>query len=813
MTIHLAIGLVSAATLAYEVLLLRLFAIVQWHHFAYMAISIALLGFGASGTFLFLAQGWLRPRFTAAFAANAAGFGITALASFVVAQSLPFNALEVVWSPAQLLWLIALYLLLGVPFFAAANCVGLAFAHFGDGIARVYAWNLAGSGLGALGLVGLLYLVAPDTALRLIAGLGLGAAALASLAGGRRSVEVTAALALAALVVPVATPSSWTALRLSPYKGLSIALSVPGAEILSESSSPLGSLTVVDSPRIPLRFAPGLSLNNTVEPPAQLALFTDGEGPTAITAFDGDPARLAYLDFMTSALPYHLLDEPRVLILGAGGGADVLQALGAGAGSVDAVELDPRVVRLVAETHRDFAGALYADPRVRVHVAEARAFVTASSRDWDLIQMPLLDSLAAAATGAHGLSESYVYTVEALGAYLGHLAPGGYLAITRWLKLPPRDSLKLFATAIAALERAGIAAPGRRMALLRGWGTTTLLVRNDEIGTAEAAVVRAFAEARGFDIAFLPGLAAAEANRANVLPEAWFFEAARALAGPGRDDFLERYKFDIRPARDDRPYFFDFFRWRSLPEFLALRLQSGAALIEWGYPILFATLIQATLLSLVLILLPLRLRRTGAGRSPDRWRVMGYFLLLGLAFLFVEIAFIQRFILFLGHPIHAVAVALAGFLGFAGLGSALAPRFARRIAKGGWQRLTPIGVAVTAIAALAVIYVFALPPLFGRLLGLPEAARILLALSLIAPLGLFMGMPFPLGLARVSEGQPALVPWAWGISGCFSVISAISATILAIHLGFTAVVLIAGLLYLAAGAVFRRPLWDGLTTA
>ena len=802
MTVHLAIAVLSAATLAYEVLLLRLFAIVQWHHFAYMAISIALLGFGASGTFLFLAQRWLKPRFLAAFATNAAAFGITTLAAFVVAQRLPFNALEVIWVPRQLLWLLVLYLLLAVPFFAAANCIGLAFAHFRDGIGRVYAWNLSGSGVGALGLVGLLHLIPPETALRLVAGLGLGAAALASLAAGRRHVRIAAGIAAAAVALPLATPSSWTSLRLSPYKSLSVALSVPGAEVLSQSSSPLGLLTVTGNTRVPFRHAPGLSLNNKVEPPVQLALFTDGEGPTAITTFQGDLAPYAYLGFMTSALPYHLLEAPKVLILGAGGGSDVLQALYQGAETIDAVELDPRVVRLVAETHADFAGDLYAHPAVRAHIAEARAFVAGSPDDWDLIQIPLFDSFAAAA-GGHGLSESYVYTIEALREYLGHLRPGGYIAITRWLKLPPRDSLKLFATALEALEQEGVAEPGLQLVLLRGWGTTTLLVRNGKIGAGEAAAVRAFARDRGFDIAYLPGLAVEEVNRANVLQEPWFFEGARALAGPGRDDFLDRYKFDIRPTTDDRPYFFDFFRWRSLPEFLELRTQSGAALIEWGYPILFATLVQAALLSVILILLPLQLRRSGEGRSPERWRVMGYFLCLGLAFLFVEIAFIQRFVLFLGHPIYAVAVVLAGLLAFAGLGSGLAPRFAAVVAASSWSRLTPIGAAVIAISAIALLYVLVLPPVFARLMALPEAVRIALSLALIAPLGFFMGMPFPLGLTRVSMHAPALVPWAWGVNGCFSVIGVILATILAIHFGFTAVVLLAAILYLAAAVVFR----------
>ena len=282
-----AIAIVSAAVLAYEVLLMRLFAIVQWHHFAYMAISIALLGFGASGTFLFLAQRQLRPRFAAAFTANAAIFGVSALASFAIAQRLPFNALEVVWQPGQLLYLLAFYLLFTLPFLAGANCIGLAFQSFGKAIGRIYATNLVGSGIGALGLVGLLQVLPPEDALRLVAGLGIGAAALASTALDKRRSWPLGLLA-AAILTPLATPASWTELRLSPYKSQSMALTVPGAEVIGETSSPLGLLTVVANPKVPFRHAPGLSLTNTVEPPPQLGVFTDGGGMTAITAFTGE---------------------------------------------------------------------------------------------------------------------------------------------------------------------------------------------------------------------------------------------------------------------------------------------------------------------------------------------------------------------------------------------------------------------------------------------------------------------------------------------------------------------------------------------
>jgi len=824
-----AVALVSAGALAYEVLLTRLFSIVQWHHYAYMVISIALLGYGASGAFLALAGEALRRHLGAAFAAGAALFAVSAVLSFAVAERLPFNPLAVIWEPRQLLFLPILYALFALPFFGAATCIGLALAAFPHRVGRIYRYDLMGAAAGAIGLMLALFVVFPDAALRLVALMGLLAAALAISLRDSGAIRKSraAACSVAAVAACAALPPSWTALHLSEYKGLSQALLVPGAQVLVEDSSPLGLLTVVSSPTVPLRHAPGLSLNNATEPPAQLGVFTDGDGLTAITAFDGRREPLAYLDFTPAALPYHLLEKPDVLILGAGGGADILLALLHGAATIDAVELNPQLVRLVAERFSAFAGHLYERPGVRVHVAEARSFVAGGRNHYDVIQIPLLDSFAAAAAGTHSLSESYVYTIEAFEQYLDRLRPDGYLAITRWLKLPPRDSLRLFATAVSALERRGIGEPGRHLALVRSWNTATLLVKNGRLSDQDTASVRRFADERAFDLDFLPGMARAEANRFNILDQADFFDGAVALLGPERDAFLRDYKFDIAPTTDNRPYFFDFFKWRALPELLERRALGGAALLDWGYLVLAATLIQAAALALLLILAPLlwlgRERREPAVADLARWRVALYFLAIGLAFLFIEIASIQRFVLFLGHPVYAIPVVLCGFLFFAGLGSGIAPTLTARLEAlrarspqrpsiGAADRLLrcflhvrhpALALAVAGIGTAALMHLVLALPLFRWLMPLPDALKIAVSLALIAPLAFFMGMPFPLALARVAATRAALVPWAWGINGCASVLSAVLAILLAISLGLNAVVVIAIALYVAAAATLR----------
>lgn len=794
-----SIALLSASSLAYEVLLMRLFSIIQWHHFAYMIISLALLGYGASGTFLSLTAHRLLPRFPLAYLSNVAMFGLSAVGCYLIAQQVSFNPEEILWDLNQPLRLLLIYLVLTLPFFFVANGIGLALTYYRGEITRVYAADLLGASIGSLGIVLLLFLVFPATALQILGTLGFAAAALASWELKYQPRRIALVFILLSFI-PLMLPAGWLALAISPYKGMNQSLQISGTRIIDEYSSPLGLISVMESSQIPLRHAPGLSLNASGEPPSQLGVFTDADAMTVITAHTDERDKLAYLDQVTSALPYHINKPEKILILGAGGGAEVLQANYHGAGHIDAVELNPQIIDLVREKYKDFAGELYTAANVEVHIAEARGFVSGSAERYDLIQIALLDSFGASSAGLYSLSENYLYTVQALQEYLARLSPGGMLAISRWIKLPPRDTLKLFATAVEALRQSGIDEPGNRLVLIRGWQTSTLLVKNSPFSEKEIHGIKKFCEARSFDTAYYPGITAAETNRYNVLAEPYFFQGAQALLSDEAATYLQNYKFNLQPASDDRPYFFHFFKWGALNEILALRGQGGMPLLEWGYLILIATLIQALIASVVLILLPLLLSRRLLNKTKNisRSRISGYFFALGLAFLFIEIAFIQKFILFLHHPLYATAMVLASFLLFAGLGSAWSQRYAN-------PPSDKIGVkgAVTGIISVGLLYLLTLGPLFSMLNWLPIFVKVAISVLLIAPLAFCMGMPFPLGMARLGKAAPAFIPWVWGVNGCASVLSAVIATILAIHFGFTVVVILALMLYGVAMLVFN----------
>ena len=562
--------------------------------------------------------------------------------------------------------------------------------------------------------------------------------------------------------------AGWPTLRISPFKPLPQTLLVEGTEVVAERTSPIGLVQVVRSERIPFRSVTGLSLMNRQEPAPQLGLFIDGEGPTPITRFTGEWEPLAYLDATLAALPYRLIGHPpRVLLLGLGGGADLLLALRHAARRVDVTEPDGAVADLLRRELADFVGRILDRREVRLHIGMPRRLMATGEPPYELIVLP------SSAVGRSSLAEAFGTTVEAFTAYLQRLAPDGLLALPHPLRLPPRDSLKLVLTAIAALEQIGAAEPARHLVLVRAWDSVLLLVRRTPFQTEQIRAIEQFAAEFAFDLGWHADMPREAADRYNLLGAPILFDGVAALAGPDRAAFVAGYAFDIRPATDDRPYFSDFFRWRALPALWAAARQGNAGLLDWGWPLQLATLGVAILSALVLILLPARLL---AGRADAGLRraTGAYFLLIGTGFMFIEIAVMQRLFLLLDQPVYAFAVTLAAFLGFAGMGSGAAARLHGDGRAGSGHRLASLDWVAAVIAALTIFHALAGPWLVGLSAGLATAPRLALAVALIAPLAFVMGMPFPLVMARLRTGAPALVPWAWGVNGCASVIAAVA---------------------------------------
>jgi len=787
---RLCVGLLSAGVLVLELALLRSMALRFWGHFAQMVISVALLGFGASGTALTLLRARVVRRRRAWTCGLAMAFALAAAAAPPAARLVTLDAEMLAWDARQWGGALLLELVLLVPFLLAAGAIGAVLTDRPRRLGGHYAANLLGSGLGALAAVALMYVL--DTPRLLVVPAIAGLAAGLVLLPWRRPAATAAALAAAgavALLVAAAPREG----RLSQYKLLSILRSMPAARTIHRAEGPLGRIDVLAGPA--MHFAPGLSLQYTGPVPPHVVMVFDGDAAGGVY-HAREPNDWAFLDYTLPAAAYHVRPPRRALVIGAGGGAEIGLALyqrhrgPQRDSSIVALEMNRQVIDAMRGPLAAIGGDIYDAPGVTVLPAEARGFLAEPGEPFDLIDLPPLDAFAAGAAGLQASQENYLYTVEAFEAILDRLSHRGVLVVTRWARTPPRDALRVFDTAAQALRRRGLP-PAEHLALIRSWATTAVLVFRSPIAPADAAALREFCFRRSFDVAWLPDLRPEETNRFHTLDRPYYYQAARAMLGPRREAFLREYPFDVAAASDDRPYFQHFFRWRS---FGAIREQLGRrsrAFVELGYLLLLAALAQAGALAAVLIVLPLAPGLRSLRGQPRKPAAMGYFFLLGAAFMLLEMVFLQKLVLYLAHPVYSAAVVIAGFLLFAGLGSMASARWRARPAR-------VAAAAGAAVVAIALAYVGLLGGILSATQSLPLPLRAGVALLLIAPLAAAMGHMFPAGLRQLAAAAPPLVPWAWAANGFASVLAAVAAALLAMSYGFRAVLLLAVACYAAA---------------
>jgi hypothetical protein len=539
-----------------------------------------------------------------------------------------------------------------------------------------------------------------------------------------------------------------------------------------------------------------LSIAYDGELPPQMLIISDADGISAINKFTYVNDLQCYRH-TTSALTYHLIDEPEVCIIGSGGGSDVAQAIAFGSARITAVEMNRRIVDLVQSKFYEYAGGIYNRNDVEPVVAEGRRYLETAKCRFDIVAVSLLDSFTAAAAGTYALNESHLYTLESIERALGALRPGGLLSITRVIKIPPRDSLKMLATITDALINLGITEPSQNIAMIRGWSTATIIASLEPLSQDYIERMRTFAEDNSFDLVHVPGVCHDEINRFDILDEPIYYNAAQRILSPGRKRFYHDYSYNICPTTDDKPYFFDFFKWRALPHMVKSLGRNWLIFSEWGYLILVITLLQAIMASAILIMLPLRLSKSLRTVRSGKFIVLSFFLLLGLAYMFLEMGFIQKMTLLTGRPVFGVAVTLVGFLVFSGLGSLAAGRLTHILKR----PRNVVLFAAALIILLAAANILCLKFFFGWLIGFNPIARMLWGLVFIGPLAFFMGMPFPTALKQIHSTAPPLIPWAWGVNGFASVVAAVLGTLLAISVGFTILAAVSLLCYLLAAAL------------
>jgi len=792
----LSVGLISIAILAYEILLTRLFSIIHWHHFAQMVISICLLGFGASGSFIAIIRKTAVSRFNLFFITNIVLFAIFSVLGFMMIQLVPFNTFEILWDNQQWANLFLIYLILTVPFFFGANSICAALCTFPKDLAGLYAFNLTGCGLGSITIIFFLWNYFPQDILIAISGTTFLIAAIAALECKLRHCRTLSAVFIACGLLLYALPNNLIPLSPTAYKPLEFTKLIQGTQTLMKIPGPYGIVSVVENRTVPFRQVPGLSLEFNQPIPDQLGVFIDGEGPVVINRFAGDRKQTAYLGGITSALPYSLVTEPHVLVSPTGGGTEILQAWYYRARKIDALEENALLIDLLENTFADYAGWPQLKETTSLYHTSLRAFLASHKTQYDILQLSLYGTSGSTHAGVNAIAEQYNITTEALATLVEHLNPGGYLSVTQWLSIPPRGTLKLVASVKQAMQQLSVANPEQHIALIRGWKTTTLLAKKTALTDEDINQIKRFCFERSFDTVYYPGIKTSDVNRFNQLDRPFFYEGTKALLADQADQYLSSYKFNVVPATDEKPFFTQYFKWSSASEFLALRDQGGITLIETGYPVLVVSLFVAIITSLVLILLPVRFLRASHTQSlgtKQKWKVFAYFTIVGAGFLFIEVVYIHKFILFLEHPIYAFTWVVFSFLVFAGMGSFFTQIFITQSRDSSNKFLV---YSITGIVLIAVTESIAFPRLAEYLSNYSSAIKTLATVLWISPIAFFMGIPMPLAMSRLSGTAPQLVPWAWGINGCASVISAILATILAVHIGFNCVIYLAAGLYL-----------------
>jgi hypothetical protein len=758
----LGVALTTLSTLVLELSLTRIFSVVFYYHFAFLAISIALFGLGAGGVFSYVVAARPGPVF--------AKLGTLAVLNAIAATL----ALAFIMSRTGELsnWTLAgVYFASAAPFFFSGAIVSLAISETIERVDRVYFFDLLGASGGCLALVPLLNTFGgPNTVIAAAVLFAVSAAIWYNIAGAARgrAAAVILALALVGLIFLNATQHiidvRWA----------------KGQPIPDEIFHKWNSFSRI-----------GLAPEKGTD---HYLIIIDADASTGIAAHDWD-----HLDDRTRfnllhrgpGFPYLVRPAAKTLIIGPGGGWDVASAFASGSKDITGVEINPIIATtIMRQRYPDLSHRLYFRPEVHINVEDGRSFVRRSDNKYQVLQATLVDTWASTAAGAFALSENNLYTTDAFYDYLTHLTGDGFMAFTRWGFDPPRESLRLLSLAMDALGRLGEEKPWKHVIVVRddaakihGWGAqdTVLISRkpfsDEDISRARIEVIRSQMQA-----VYMPGDAPAN-------------EFGKLLRSPDPDEFMANYQFDVSPVSDDRPFFFYTVQPRDIWGFVKNASHESADYkINRAVPLLFSLVGISLFATAVILLLP---RLMLGSKLPEDRNVFGfllYFVCIGVGYILIQVALIQKFVLFLGHPTYALTVIIFSMLVSSGAGSF----FSRKLIAGMDSRLRTVLIG---IAALVLLLAFISAPVTTALVGLPLFAKIMITALMIAPAGFLMGMPFPTGLAKLERMHHPSVRWAWSLNAASSVLGSASAIFLAVYIGLRFTVVVGAAFYLCALAV------------
>lgn len=769
---YLGLFLVTLATLMFEVMLTRIFSVTMWYHFSFMVISIAMFGLTIGAIVVYLYPGRFPSEMTSHYMAlSSLLFSIAIVLSFLFHINMRFSGQD---SLVGILTLLLTYLVVSIPFLFSGICVTLALTRNSGQVSRLYAADLAGAAAGSLLVIAALEVMDGPTAIffvSFIASLGAFAFTWNLKMGRMRQLSALSALFLGLFVL------GHTFLVLNQAAVLRIAWVKGGYEAppLYEKWNSFSRITVEGDPlrsEVPRDYG----INSLVARQysvRQLFLKIDAGALTVLTAYDGDLEPLAYLKSDVSNIVHFIRDDASVLVVGSGGGRDILSALVFDQKEIVAVELNQDITDAVNQHFGEFTGHLDRDPRVTFVNDEARSYLERSPSQYDILQLSLIDTWAATAAGAFVLSENSLYTREAWDVFLNRLNQDGILSVSRWYHNElPGEIYRLAALASSALLDFNVERPAEHIVIVRNVrpedvngpdGIGTLLLSRKPFSDQELDILERVSAEAEFDITFSPR-GTSDPNLANI------------LSGQDPYQVAKSFPINIAPPTDDSPFFFQMLRLRDIYD-QGLRSQGQLGSNIRAVYILGNLLIITVGLTIAFILLPLSLSTRRGARKQSIQEIgpfFVYFLGIGLGFILIEISMLQRLTIFLGHPTFSLSVVLFSLLLSTGAGSYLT----RHIEPLEANRKGMIRLGILLVVVL--ISGIATPVVIETFRGAATPVRILVAVAILIPLGLTMGSAFPLGMKIASIRTQRFTPWFWGINGAASVCGSVLAVVLAL---------------------------------
>jgi hypothetical protein len=804
-----AVAITSATLLMTELALTRIFSVVMYYHFAFLAISIALFGLSASGVFAYVGRRWLDRHTTSGLLTTASV--VYACATLVALFALVRLRVGLNYTPQNLRLMLTIYALAALPFFTGGLVITLAISRFAARINAVYAADLMGAAGGCLVLIPLLdRLGAPGVVLAAAAG-ALASAVLFAAPQTRVRLGAASALVMGVLIATEAAGvplfdvvdtkghtkdhvlfSKWNSFsRIGVYERThgdwSLSYNYHGPlpdtrymDIDSAASTPILKVDPTLSSVQYLRYELTAFAYNLKEQAVQ-----DGAAKQNDSS-EGEPgsARGSSPSAASGSAPPG--DGFTALVIGPGGGRDLVSALVFGAGHVDGVEINPIIANDVMRGQfREYSGGIYTNPRVHVVIDDGRSFVRRTQNRYDVIQASLVDTWAATAAGAYTLTENTLYTVEAFNDYLDHLNDDGMLTITRWVV----DGLRLVSLAQAACESRGWRAADR-IAIVQHDQVATFLLKRSPFTAAEVMRLRKTSDALGFHVLYAPGVDGSPffASPDESIDGTSTASYSTLITTSDRDAYLANAYSDLSPTTDDRPFYFHTTKIEH-----TLQTAFGRSMLFGnGLSALMTLMMISAGLVVAFVLVPLAL--TSRSLPPGSLPWLAYFGALGAGFMLIEVSILQRFVLLLGHPVYSLTVTLFSLLLGTGAGAALS----RKLDEGRLVRWA--AAALLLIALTGVLAVRVLTPIITWAIPFDRSVRIAIAIATLTPIGMLLGIPMPTGIRMLRARAPQMIAWAWGINGALSVMGATVAIFIAMNWGFSAALYTASAVYLVGCA-------------